>query len=101
MFTNVPVFLAAHNLLLPLLEMTIFESLDVLVMMISQPSMKREGGERGVLGHQETNTQINGAKPYLSICFLELERAGWRGDCMYQLEAHAQLHPLNEVLHVV
>ena len=69
MFTNVPVFLAVHNIFIPMLEGTIFVSLDVLVMMISQPSMKREGEERCVLGNQEANTQINGGKTLLVNMF--------------------------------
>ena len=50
MLTYVPVFLLAPNLLLPLLEVTIFVSLDVLVTGIRQPSMRLipYGMEKGV-----------------------------------------------------
>ena len=40
MLCNVPVFLAAHILLLPLLEVITFVSLDVLLIGMAEPSMR-------------------------------------------------------------
>ena len=60
MVPRAPALLTAQNLLLPLLEVTIFVSLDVLVTGMAQPSMRLTpcGMEKGVVLLKQSAVQL-------------------------------------------